>query len=321
MLNYNTLERYEAIQFIIYEVNLGWLFKIVHSNNASVIFLLLYMHLYKNLSVFGYRLHNTWNRGILIILLIIGAAFSGYVLVGSQIRFWAAIVITRLLSVVPLNGEKLLYIVWRGYRIRWVTYQTLLVVHFILPFLVIFIILFHLNFLHASGRTSPYFSHTGLGKIRFYPYYWTKDLINIAIYLIFLFFMFLYPYVLGEVELFEEANSINSPVHIMPEWYFCAQYAILRRVPSKGFGVILMFLRIVVLFFYPLSISYITPPTGLWWVAFFEGVFIQIWLIFLGIAPIAQPYIFIAQIRVLIYFFVHFSLMALNILSTYYFKV
>jgi ubiquinol-cytochrome c reductase cytochrome b subunit len=109
LLNYNTLEPFDAIQFIMLEVNLGWLLKLVHSNNARIIFVLLYLHQYKNISVFGYRLHGVWNSGVIMILLIMGAAFTGYVLVGRQIRFWAAMVITRLLGVVPLSGERILY--------------------------------------------------------------------------------------------------------------------------------------------------------------------------------------------------------------------
>jgi len=93
-------------------------FKSLHRNNARLIFLIMYAHLNKNLAIFSYRIKGAWFSGLVMMLLVIGAAFSGYVLVGSQIRFWAAIVITRLLRVVPKVGEKLLYSVWGGYRIR-----------------------------------------------------------------------------------------------------------------------------------------------------------------------------------------------------------
>jgi len=184
LLNYNSLERFEAIQFILYEVQLGWLMKIVHSNNASMIFILLYLHLYKNLAVSGYRLRGAWNSGITMMLLIIGAAFTGYVLVGSQVWSWVTRLITRLLRVVPLVGERVLYSVWGGYRIRWVIYQTMLVVHFILPFIVLGMLVIHLNFLHYTGSTGSSPTHSSLGKVTFYPYYWGNNATNLVVYLV-----------------------------------------------------------------------------------------------------------------------------------------
>lgn len=117
ILNYNSFGSYDSIMYIIIEVNYGWFFKIFHSNNARVVFLALYLHLYKNIRISSYRLVLVWQTGLLIIVLIIGAGFSGYVLVGSQMRFWAAIVITSLIGVVPINGEMLMYFVWGGYSI------------------------------------------------------------------------------------------------------------------------------------------------------------------------------------------------------------
>jgi quinol-cytochrome oxidoreductase complex cytochrome b subunit len=259
LLNYNSLEGYDRVMFITYEVGGGWFFKVFHQNNARFIFIILYLHLFKNLSVYGYRNSGAWRRGLLIMLLIMGAAFRGYVLIRRHISFWAAMVITSLVRVIPLNGEKLLYFVWGGYSITWVTYQLLLVAHFLLPFMVLLIIILHLNLLHLRGRTSPLLHHSGVRKVRFYPYYWVKDAINVVGYLGFVVLILLFPYALGEVELYEEANPINSPLHIVPEWYFCAQYAILRRVPDKGIGVILILLSIMVFFLYPMSVGYVTP--------------------------------------------------------------
>lgn len=134
-----------------------------------------------------------------------------------------------------------------------------MVVHFILPFLVLLVLVIHLNILHLTGSTNLYHSHTNFRKVRFYPIYWGKDIINFLVYYIAIFFMLTFPYSLGEVELFEEANTLNSPIHILPEWYFLSQYAILRSVPSKGIGVLLIFLRIFILFLYPFTRSYVSP--------------------------------------------------------------
>lgn len=320
LLNYNRLEAYDAIIFIIAEVNYGWLFKLFHSNNARVIFLALYIHLFKNMSIYRYRLHKVWYSGLVIIVLIIGAGFTGYVLVGRQIRYWAAIVITSLIRVLPVNGEILLYFVWGGYSINWTTLQLLFVVHFILPFVVLFVIILHLVFLHKTGRTRGIFSHSGIEKIPFYPYFIVKDMINIVWYSVFLVLILLYPYSLGEPELFEEANYLNSPMHITPEWYFLVQYAILRRVPSKGIGVVIIILSIIVLFLLPLSVSYVTPASNLRW-GVIVGIFsLYLFLSYLGIRPISQPYITLAIIGVMAYFIFILTVMLINILASLFFS-
>lgn len=126
-----------------------------------------------------------------------GASFTGYSLVAAQIRFWAVMVITSLLRVIPLNGDLILFMIWGGYRISWVTYQTLIVVHFILPFIVIFLIVLHLLFLHNSGRANTLIIYDGISKIGFFPLYWVKDLLNIFVWLVLFFFILLYPYALG----------------------------------------------------------------------------------------------------------------------------
>lgn len=126
-------------------------------------------------------------------------------------------VITSLIRVFPLNGTNLMYFIWRGYSIRWLTLQTLLIVHFVLPFLVILMMGLHLNFLHRRGRTRLLLSHSPVEKVTFFPFYWAKDGVNLIAYLFFFALILLYPYSLGEVELFEEANFLSSPVHIVPE--------------------------------------------------------------------------------------------------------
>lgn len=306
-LNYNSSDCYDFIQYIMIEVEYGWILKIIHRNNARVIFFLLYIHLFKNFAVGGFRLIFVWFRGIFIIVFIIGAAFSGYALVGSQMRFWAVMVITSLLGVVPVFGEKLLYILWGGYILNWTTFQILGVVQFILPFLVIGLIVVHLISLHSTGRTDISGSHNGNIKITFFPFYWFKDFLNFLVYIVFLVLLIIYPYSLREPELFEEPNSLNSPLHIIPEWYFLPQYAILRSVPSKRFGVLMMIFRIVVFFFYSFMFSYRSPQLINYnWIFREEMIFWFFWLGILGSAPIVQPYITITQFSVLAYFFIHF---------------
>jgi quinol-cytochrome oxidoreductase complex cytochrome b subunit len=250
-----------------------------------------------------------------------GAGFSGYVLVGSQMRYWAAIVITSLIRVLPVVGEGLIYWVWGGYSISWVTISLIFVAHFLLPFVVLFMLGFHLLILHNRGRTRLVFSHSGVSKVTFYPYYWIKDAINVRVYMLLVVLILLYPYSLGEVELFEEANTLVSPTHIVPEWYFCRQYAILRRVPSKGAGVIIIIFRVVVYFLYPTRIRSITPASGVNIAAVVSLVCVQVMLTYLGFAPIEQPFVFLSLIFTLLYFLIHVLVMSVNLLADYYFDV
>jgi len=197
----------------------------------------------------------------------------------------------------------------------------LILVHFVLPFLVVFIMVYHLMILHKRGSTSLIYSHRGVEKITFYPYYWYKDIMNVILYMGFLVLTLLFPYSLGEVELFEEVNYLRSPAHIVPEWYFCVRYAILRRVPRKGVGVMIMLMRVVILFLYPLSSNYITPSSNeasTLWVTLFG---LQVYLTFLGFSPIEQPFVLMALIRTLLYFVFHAYNMFMNVLVYYMYEL
>jgi len=132
-------------------------------------------------------------------------------------------------------------------------------------------------------------------------------------YLIFILFILLYPYSLGEVELFEEANPINSPVHIVPEWYFLRVYAILRRVPSKGIGVLIIMASIIVLFLYPLRVNYTSLLNNVRNRIFIFYIIINIILRYLGIAPISYPFTIIRVRVVRLYILGHFALIIINL--------
>jgi len=144
---------------------------------------------------------------------------------------------------------------------------------------------------------------------------------NVVFYMVFLVLVLLYPYSMGEVELFEEVNYLRRPAHIVPEWYFCVRYAILRRVPRKGVGVLIMFLRVLVLFLYPLRANYITPSSGessSAWIFFFR---LQCYLTYLGFRPIRQPFMLIALMSTLVYFLFHVYNITMNVVVFYMFRV
>ena len=131
----------------------------------------------------------------------------------------------------------------------------------------------------------------------------------------------LYPYSLGEVELFSEEDTLVSPVHIVPEWYFCSQYAMLRRVPSKGVGVLIMLASVLVYFLYPLRVRYVTPASNFNFVVVSFMLGVQVVLTFLGFAPIEQPFVYLRVIFTFIYFILHVLVMSVNLLTSMCFSL
>jgi ubiquinol-cytochrome c reductase cytochrome b subunit len=243
---------FDRVQYIMYEVSWGWLIRIVHFNGASLFFFFLYMHVFKGLRFFRYRLKGVWLFGIFMFFLFMGVAFMGYVLVWAQMRFWASVVITRLLTVIPFWGAGLVFWVWGGFSVTRITLKFFFCLHFILPWFGWILVWFHLIFLHATGRTSSLFCYLELDKITFFPYYLVKDLLNLVGFIVFFFLIMSFPFVLGDPEIFLESNFLVRPIHIVPEWYFLFAYAILRCVPVKSLGVFLIIISMLVFLFFVL---------------------------------------------------------------------
>lgn len=258
-LFYSTERGFESVQYIMREVSRGWFFRLLHFNGASIFFFFIYMHLAKGLFYIRYRLSWVWWRGSLILILFIAIAFLGYTLVWGQIRFWASVVITSLLSILPLFGSKVILWVWGGYVVSKRTLILFFVLHFLLPYFLGGFILFHLFSLHSSGRRNLLTLHTGLDKVSFFPYYWIKDSLNFLGFFCFFIFFCFFPFILGDPEGFVGADPIVSPVHILPEWYLCAFYGILRAIPNKTLGVLALLMSLLRLFFLPLRKSYLSP--------------------------------------------------------------
>lgn len=293
---------FSSVQYIIYEVNGGWFVRIAHFNGARFLFIFIYAHFFKGLYFFSYRLKIVWIRGLFMLILFIGVAFLGYVLVWSQIRFWAGIVITSLLGVIPYVREILLHWVWGGFGVNNSTLGVFYTLHFLLPFISLGLLSIHLFRLHITGRTSLLFCHGDYDKVPFYPYFIVKDMVNITWMAILILFILLYPFFLGDREMFIEANPLVSPVHIVPEWYFLFAYAILRAVPNKALGVLALLLSITAYFGLPWVSNYVTPLDEInqYVVSslFFRGVL----LTWAGQCHVEAPFIFIRRVVSCIYF-------------------
>lgn len=237
-------------------------------------------------------------------LLLIGIAFLGYVLPWGQISFWGATVITNLFSAIPYFGYYIVYWLWGGFRVGSPTLVRFFALHYLMPFILVGLVLIHLLYLHERGSNNP----LGLKiveKVKFSPYYTSKDLFGgFVIFYFFVFFVLLFPWLLGDTENFIEANALVTPVHIQPEWYFLFAYAILRAIPNKLGGVLALFRSVLILYFLILqtpykmcSFSFPVLKLGVW--SLFLLFLLLTWI---GACPVEAPYIKIRQLLTLGYF-------------------
>lgn len=248
---------FDRVIHIIRDVNYGWLLRVLHANGARIFFLLIYIHIGRGLYYGSYRYEKTWLRGVTILLLSIATAFLGYVLPWGQISFWAATVITNLLSAIPYVGVILVEWVWGGFAVGNPTLTRFFAFHFILPFIILFFVILHLLFLHETGSNNPIGVRRNIDKVSFHSYYRIKDIYGFFVFFI-LFFVIclLIPYVFIDVENFIPSNPLVTPVHIQPEWYFLFAYTILRSIPRKIGGVVALVLSVVVLYFLPFYLKH-----------------------------------------------------------------
>nr|BBC20689.1 cytochrome b [Apis cerana] len=238
-----------SITNIMKDMNSGWLFRLIHMNGASFYFMMMYIHISRNMFYCSYKLSSVWGIGILILLISMAAAFMGYVLPWGQMSYWGATVITNLLSAIPYIGDTIVLWIWGGFSINNATLNRFFSLHFILPLVILFMVILHLFALHLTGSSNPLGSNYNNYKISFHPYFSIKDLLGFYIILfIFMMINFQYPYYLGDPDNFKIANPMNTPTHIKPEWYFLFAYSILRAIPNKLGGVIGLVMSILILY-------------------------------------------------------------------------
>ncbi len=247
---------FASVERIDRDVNFGWLLRNIHAVGASMFFLAVYLHIFRGLYYGSYKAPREvlWILGVVIYLLMMAAAFLGYVLPWGQMSFWGATVITELFGALPLVGGPITEWLWGGFAVGNTTLNRFFSLHYLIPFLIAGVVGLHIWALHVPGNNNP----TGLtvkssnDTLPFHPYYTVKDGFAIAVFLvIFAFFVFYWPDALGHADNYIEADPLVTPALIVPEWYLLPFYAILRAVPDKLGGVILMFGAIGVLFILP----------------------------------------------------------------------
>jgi ubiquinol-cytochrome c reductase cytochrome b subunit len=314
----NTAMAFDSVEHIMRDVNYGWLLRYTHSVGASMFFLAVYIHIFRGLYYGSYKAPREvlWMIGVTILIVMIATAFMGYSLVWGQMSFWAVTVITNLFSsldsVIPGLGTALVTWIWGGFSVDNATLNRLFSLHYLLPFVIAGLVGLHIWALHVPGNNNP----TGIEirdaekeTVPFHPFMSTKDLFALALFLIvFAYFVFYVPNYLGHADNYIPANPLQTPPHIVPEWYFLPFYAILRAIPSKLGGVLTMFSALLVLFIIPwLDTSRVRStryrPLYRWFFWFF--VFTCISLGYLG-SKTPEGWHLTASRLFTIYYFVHF---------------
>jgi len=253
----NVLEAFNSIEHIMRDVNNGWLVRYLHSNTASAFFFLVYLHIGRGIYYGSYRAPRTlvWAVGTVILILMMGTAFLGYVLPYGQMSLWGATVITNLISAIPWIGQDIVEFIWGGFSVNNATLNRFFALHYLLPFILAALVLMHLIALHdTAGSSNPLGISGNYDRITFAPYYLFKDLITIFIFIFVLSsFVFFMPNYLGDPENYVMANPMQTPAAIVPEWYLLPFYAILRSIPNKLLGVIAMFSAILAIMLLPVT--------------------------------------------------------------------
>ncbi len=251
---------FDSVEHIMRDVNYGWLIRYIHMNGASMMFIAVYIHIFRGLYYGSYKAPREilWILGVIIYLLMMATAFLGYTLPGGQMSFWGATVITNFFTsidtLVPGLGTSITEWLWGGFAVGDPTLNRFFSLHYLLPFVIAGVVVLHIWALHVPGNNNP----LGIDvkgpqdTVPFHPYYTVKDTFFLACFVVFFALIVFYaPNMLGDPDNYTPANPLVTPAHIKPEWYYLPFYAILRSFPNKLLGVIALFGSIGTLFFVP----------------------------------------------------------------------
>ena len=313
---------FDSVEYIMREVNYGWLIRYLHSTGASAFFIVVYLHMFRAFLYGSYKKPREllWLFGMAVYLALMAEAFMGYVLPWGNMSFWGAQVIVNLFGTIPGIGPGLVEWIRGDYGIADATLNRFFALHVaLLPLALLLLVVLHLVALHESGSNNPdgIEIHDKVGPdgkpldgIPFHPYYSVKDIVGIAVFFVlFAIVVFFVPTLGGlflEAPNFEPANPLSTPEHIAPVWYFTPFYAILRAVPDQRMGALLMLLAVVSCLFVPwLDRSPVRSMRYRGWMsrtalALFALSFVM--LGYLGLQPAEGLYVVLARVFAVIYF-------------------
>jgi ubiquinol-cytochrome c reductase cytochrome b subunit len=313
---------FASVEYIMRDVEWGWLIRYMHSTGASAFFIVVYLHMFRGMMYGSYKKPREllWIIGMLIYVFLMAEGFLGYLLPWGQMSYWGAQVIVSLFGAIPGIGEGLVEWIRGDYFISDITLNRFFALHVVaVPLALIMVVVMHILALHETGSLNPdgieIKEHKGpdgipLDGIAFHPYLTAKDLVAIVIFLAaFSGVVFFAPEMGGyflEHANFEPANQLKTPEHIAPVWYYTPFYAILRAVPSKGFGAFLMAMAIVVLFFLPwldrCKVKSIRYRGWTYKVALTTFAISFVALGYLGLQPATEVFVNITRVFTFLYF-------------------
>lgn len=313
-INYSKIT-FAACVHLFTDFNLAWLIHNIHINGATFFSFAMFIHLWRGLYYGRWTKKLLWVRGVSLFLLNIITAFLGYVLPWGQISYWGTTVITGLFSVLPVVGDYILIYVWGDLVVGERTLTRFIRLHFILPFVILLLIIVHLNLLHIKGSRNSIGISNNRNKIYFYPLFIIKDLWPlIIIILLLLYFVLLDPNKFGDVENFVEANYIVTPVHIQPEWYFLFAYAILRSIPNKTGGVLALIMSVLIYYLFVICNNNLLRNDNIFvrQILFYIYLSLFILLTYIGAIPVEYPFNLIRTVASFCYFVILMFMLAIN---------
>ena len=316
------LTSFDSVEYIMREVDYGWLIRYLHSTGASAFFIVVYLHMFRALLYGSYRAPREllWLIGMLVYLALMAEAFMGYVLPWGNMSFWGAQVIVNLFGTIPGIGKPLVEWIRGDYGIADATLNRFFALHVAaIPLALLLLVMLHLVALRQTGSNNPdgieIKARLGadgkpLDGIPFHPYYTVKDIVGVGVFLVLFALVVFFKPTLGglflEAPNFEPANPISTPEHITPVWYFTPYYALLRAVPDQRMGALLMLLAVVSFFFLPwLDRSPVKSMRYRGWISrtalsLFVVAFVA--LGYLGLQPATGAYVVLARIFTVLYF-------------------
>nr|AAU87445.1 cytochrome b [Polemon acanthias] len=297
---------FSSVIHITRDVPYGWTMQNIHAIGASMFFICIYIHIARGLYYGLYLNKEVWLSGVTILAILMATAFFGYVLPWGQMSFWAATVITNLLTAIPYLGTLLTTWLWGGFSINDPTLTRFFALHFLLPFTIISMSSIHIMLLHNEGSSNPLGTNSDIDKIPFHPYHSYKDMFMLTIMITTLLItMSFIPNLFNDPENFSKANPLVTPQHIKPEWYFLFAYGFLRSIPNKLGGALALLMSIAILITMPFTHTSNTrsatfrPLTQL---MFWTLVATFITITWTATKPVEPPFMTIGQMTSIIYF-------------------
>nr|AAU87453.1 cytochrome b [Crotaphopeltis tornieri] len=297
---------FTSIIHILRDVPYGWIMQNLHAIGASMFFICIYIHIARGLYYGLYLNKNVWLSGTTLLFILMATAFFGYVLPWGQMSFWAATVITNLLTALPYIGTTITTWLWGGFSINDPTLTRFFALHFILPFTIISVSSIHIMLLHMEGSSNPLGTNSDIDKIPFHPYHTHKDILMLITMITLMFMVMSFtPNIFNDPENFSKANPMVTPQHIKPEWYFLFAYGILRSIPNKLGGTLALIMSVAILLMMPFTHTSNTRTMTfrpLSQLMFWTLVTTFMMITWTATKPVEPPFTLIGQITSTMYF-------------------